>query len=259
MTQTTNSIPAQRQQLIADYLTAQFSITIKEAAELCNVSEATARRDIDELAAAGLLERTHGGAVLHKGTGVEEMHAEKMKVMIPEKTRIAKEAAKLIKDGDSIFLDSGTTTLMLAQQLQGFQKLTVVTNNLDIAGTTKLDTSSTMIVTGGIRRDGYSVLVGHIAEELVQKLCVDIIFLGADAISPRNGVFNTNFMEIGIKKSIVASGRKRVLISDHSKFEQKALAKVCDIEEFDTIITDDGIDSSTREILEKKIPNLIVV
>lgn len=259
MTQTTNSIPAQRQQQITDYLAAQFSITIKEAAELCNVSEATARRDIDELASAGLLERTHGGAVLQKGTGFEEVHAEKMKVMIPEKTRIAKEAAKLIKDGDSIFLDSGTTTLLLAQQLQSFQKLTVITNNLEIAYKTKLDTSSTLIVTGGIRRDGYSVLVGHIAEELVRKLCVDIIFLGADAINPKNGVFNTNFMEIGIKQSIIESGKKKVLLSDHSKFEQKALAKVCDIEVFDTIITDDEIDESIREILERKIPNLIIV
>lgn len=115
MTQFTTSIPAQRQQQISDYLKSKFSISIKEASELCNVSEATARRDLDDMAAAGLLERTHGGAVLHKGTGFEEYHDEKMKAMIPEKTRIAREAVKLIKDGDSIFLDSGTTTLLLGQ------------------------------------------------------------------------------------------------------------------------------------------------
>lgn len=154
MTQFTTSIPAQRQQQISDYLKSKFSISIKEASELCNVSEATARRDLDDMAAAGLLERTHGGAVLHKGTGFEEYHDEKMKAMIPEKTRIAREAVKLIKDGDSIFLDSGTTTLLLGQQLEGIKKLTVVTNNLDIASTVKLDNSSTMIVTGGVRRDG---------------------------------------------------------------------------------------------------------
>lgn len=259
MTQIANSIPAGRQQLITEYMEVKFSISIKEAAELCNVSEATARRDLDDMAAAGLLERTHGGAVVHKGTGFEEYHDEKMKAMIPEKTRIAKEAVKLIKDGDSIFLDSGSTTYLLAQQLENIKKLTVVTNNLDIASSAKLDTSSTMIVTGGVRRDGYSVLVGDIAEELVRKLYVDIAFVGADAISPKSGVYNSNFMEIGIKKSIVSSGKKRVLLTDHSKFKQKALAKICDIEEFDTIITDDGIDREIKEYLEKRIPNLFVV
>ena len=259
MTQFTTSIPAQRQQQISDYLKSKFSISIKEASELCNVSEATARRDLDDMAAAGLLERTHGGAVLHKGTGFEEYHDEKMKAMIPEKTRIAREAVRLIKDGDSIFLDSGTNTLLLGQQLEGIKKLTVVTNNLDIASTVKLDNSSTMIVTGGVRRDGYSVLIGDIAEELVRKLYVDIAFVGADAVNSKSGVYNSNFMEIGIKKSMIASGKRTVLLADHSKFKQKALAKICDIEEFDTIITDSGIEKETREYLDKKIPHLIVV
>ena len=101
--------------------------------------------------------------------------------MIPEKTRIAREAVKLIKDGDSIFLDSGTTTLLLGQQLEGIKKLTVVTNNLDIASTVKLDNSSTMIVTGGSEEMVYSVLIGDIAEELVRKLYVDIALCRADA------------------------------------------------------------------------------
>lgn len=259
MEQATISIPAQRQQLITDFLVAKYSITIKQAAELCSVSEATARRDIDEMANAGLVERTHGGAVLHRSTGFEEFHSEKMKVMIPEKTRIAKEAARLIKDGDCIFLDSGSTTFLLGQQLQNFKKLTVITNNLDVAYMTKLDTSSTMIVTGGVRRDGYSVLIGDIAEELIEKLYVDIAFLGADAISAKSGIYNSNFMEIGIKKSIISSGRKKVLLADHSKFKQKALAKVCDIDVFDTIITDNGLDSETIEYIKTKVQNFIVV
>ena len=125
MTQFTTSIPAQRQQQISDYLKSKFSISIKSIGLQCLGGDS--RRDLDDMAAAGLLERTHGGAVLHKGTGFEEYHDEKMKAMIPEKTRIAREAVKLIKDGDSIFLDSGTTTLLLGQQLEGIKKLTVVT------------------------------------------------------------------------------------------------------------------------------------
>ena len=255
------TIPAKRQQNIMDYLEAKRSITIKEAAVLCGVSEATARRDLDDMAATGLLERTHGGAVLERerGTSLEKVHGEKMKVMIPEKTKIATEAAKMVRDGYSIFLDSGTTTLLLAKQLQAFQNLTVVTHNLDIAYRIKLDATSNLVVTGGTRRDGYSVLVGPIAEETTRKLSVDIAFLGADAINPKDGVFNSNFVEIGIKRSIIACGESRVLLSDHTKFNRKALTKVCDIEEFDTIITDTGVSDDVKEILEKKVSRLILV
>ena len=257
MHQTTSSMPAKRQQSIMDYLNERRSITIKEAANLCKVSEATARRDLDEMAGMGYLERTHGGAVIERGTGLERGVDEKMKLMIPEKTKIAQKAAELIKDGCSIFLDSGTTTLLLAKTLHRFQNLTVITHNLDIAYNIKLDKTSALIVTGGIRRDGYNVLVGQIAEEMVRKLCVDIVFLGADAINPEYGVFDSNFIEIGIKRSIIASGRYRVLLSDHTKFRRKALTKVCDIDDFDVVITDAGIDEETVEILNDKAINLI--
>lgn len=252
-------IPAQRQQQILEYLQSKKSITIRKAAEIFMVSEATVRRDLDELASTGKIERTHGGAVLHTGTGFEWQHAEKMQEMIPEKKRIAIAAKKLIEDGDSLFLDTGTTTYLLAEELKEKKRLTVVTNNLDIAYTTELDATSTMIITGGIRRDGYSSLVGDIAADLVRKLYVDVSFIGADAVSVGNGVFNTNFNEIGIKKSGIESGKRKVLLADSSKFSRKALAKICDLQEFDIIITDSGIDEAQLKILKEKITRVIVV
>ena len=252
-------IPAQRQQQILEYLQSHKSITIRKAAEIFMVSEATVRRDLDELASTGKIERTHGGAVLHTGTGFEWQHAEKMQEMIPEKKRIAIAAKKLIEDGDSLFLDTGTTTYLLSEELKEKKRLTVVTNNLDIAYTTELDATSTMIITGGIRRDGYSSLVGDIAADLVRKLYVDVSFIGADAVSVGNGVFNTNFNEIGIKKSGIESGKRKVLLADSSKFSRKALAKICDLQEFDIIITDSGIDEAQLKILKEKIARVIIV
>ena len=248
-------IPAQRQQQILEYLQSKKSITIRKAAEIFMVSEATVRRDLDELASTGKIERTHGGAVIHTGTGFEWQHAEKMQEMIPEKKRIAIAAKKLIEDGDSLFLDTGTTTYLLAEELKEKKRLTVVTNNLDIAYTTELDATSTMIITGGIRRDGYSSLVGDIAADLVRKLYVDVSFIGADAVSVGNGVFN----EIGIKKSGIESGKRKVLLADSSKFSRKALAKICDLQEFDIIITDSGIDEAQLRILKEKIARVIIV
>ena len=259
MNQTVNTIPAKRQQNIMEYLLSRYSITIKEAAELCQVSESTARRDLDEMASQGLIERTHGGAVIERGTGLEKEYSEKMKLMIPEKTQIASAAAGLIRNGNSIFLDSGTTTLLLAKQLQMYKNLTVITHNLDIAYHVKLDQTSSLVVTGGIRRDGYNVLVGEIAEEMVNKLSVDFAFLGADAINPKWGVFDSSFLELGIKRSGIASARRRILLCDHTKFMRKALTKICDIEEFDTLITDEGVPEEAKEILTSKIKNLIIV
>lgn len=252
-------IPAQRQKWILEYVETHNSIQIKEASEICKVSEATIRRDLDDLAAEGLLERTHGGAILNRGTSFEQIQREKMQVYLPEKSRIAKAAVELIKEGDSIFLDSGTTAFFVAQQLANIRNLTVITNNLDIAYSVSLHPTSTLIVTGGVRRDGYSVLAGSMAEEFINGLYVDVVFVGGDAVSAKFGVYNSNFMEIGVKRSIIDCGKRRVLIVDHSKFERKALTKVCDIEKFDTLITDKEISEEVREILENKISNLIIV
>lgn len=257
--QTSTSIPAQRHQLIQEYLLTHTGISIKEAASLCNVSEATARRDLDDLAAEGILDRTHGGAVIHKGTALEEYQGKKMSVMVDEKKRIAKAAMQFIKDEDSIFLDSGTTCLFLGYELQPFQRLTVITNNLSVASSVLLDTTSTMIVTGGVRRDGYDVLIGDITEKLIREFNVDITFVGADAVSVENGVYNSCCLEVGVKKSIITSGKKKILLADHSKFEKTSLIKICDIESFDVVITDDKIEENIRKILEKKAINLLIV
>ncbi len=256
--QSTNIIPAKRHQLITEYLITKRNISIKEAADLCGVSEATARRDLDGLASEGIVERTHGGAVINKGTGYEEIHEEKMKVMMPEKRQIAEAALKFIKDGSSIFLDSGTTTLALSEYLHKFKNLTVFTNNLDIAYKMKLNKSSSLVVTGGLRRDEYSILIGDITREMIDKIKVDICFLGADAINPTEGMFNSTLMEVGVKKSIIRCGEIKILLTDHTKFSKRALAKVCDPEEFDIIITDKGIEEETREIIKNKGINLII-
>lgn len=252
------SIPAQRQQIISEFLKQNITISVREAAELCMVSEATARRDLDEMASTYLVERTHGGAVLKHSTVTERKYSEKMQLMVNEKQRIARAAAKMIAPGESIFLDSGSTTYFLAKLLIGIDQLTVVTNSLDIAYSIQLASSSTMIVTGGVRRDGFSVLTGNIAEELTRGLCVDISFLGTDAIDVESGLYNSNVSEIVMKRNILRSGRKKVLLADHSKFETKALTKVCEVHDLDVVITDTGIKEKYSKSLKEKVKTVII-
>ena len=252
------ALPANRQMRILEQLESNKSITVNQVVALCGVSAATARRDLDEMALAGMLCRTHGGAVLEQPERMEIFHEEKMKLMIPEKQRIADAALQFVHDNSSLYLDSGTTALFLAKQLKQFRNLTIVTHNLDIAYSVQLHPTSTMILTGGIRRDGYNVLVGTLAEEMVEGLSVDVSFLGADAINEKHGIFNSSFSEIGIKRKILACGRKVVLISDHTKFRKKALTKVCGLDAFDAIITDSGLDPAIRENLENGTCKLIL-
>jgi len=253
---TADTIPGQRKQNIVDYLAIYRSITVHKASELNGVSVATARRDIDEMTEEGLCSRTHGGAVLNESISMETVHSEKRRLMVSEKHQIAMNALKMIHEGDSVFLDSGTTTYFLAKELKAYRNLTVITNNLDIAGTIELDGTSSMIVVGGMRRTEYSVTTGSVAEAFLRDLKVDLTFMGADAVDPDSGVYNSNFMELGTKRSMLECGRKTVLLVDHTKFRKKALVKICGFEAFDCIITDE-LDDRLRRKLEKNVRKLI--
>lgn len=252
-------LPATRQQKILGYIQEKGSAQVKELADYCHVSEATVRRDLDEMAQAGSIERTHGGAMIQSSTTFERVHREKMELMLPEKKRIAKMAASLVSDGESIFVDSGTTAFFLAQQLTAKKDLTVVTNNLDIACSVPLDGSSTMVITGGMRRENYNVLVGSTTEEFISGLYVDIAFLGCDAINSQSGVFNSNFLEIGVKKQITRIGKRLVLLTDHTKFRRNALAKVCNLRDIDVMISDKGLDGAIVREVEEAGPKVILV
>lgn len=248
-----------RQLKILDYINTAGSAQIRELTAVHDVSEATIRRDFDELARFGLVDRTHGGAVRCISTTFEREHSEKLKLMRSEKMRIASYAASLVKNGESIFLDSGTTTYFIARELNYHKDLTIITNNLDIAQSVRFDPTVSLIVTGGMRREQYSVLIGSIAEQVIRTFCVDKAFMGCDAIDAAEGVYNTNFQEVGVKQCVARCGKKTILVTDSSKFRVKALAKVCDVRDLDMIVTDDGLDEKTAQEVQKSGVSVVMV
>lgn len=248
-----------RQQAILEFINNNGNAQIKDLSLLHSVSEATIRRDLDELAAGGNIDRVYGGATKINSTAFERYHREKMKSMLDEKSRIATFAASLVNNGDSIFLDSGTTTFFIARNLALRTDLTIITNNLDIAYSVQFNSTTSLIVTGGLRRDNYSVLIGSVAENTIKNIYVDIAFMGCDAVNPAEGIFNSNFSEVGVKQLISGCGKKTVLVTDHSKFRHKALARICGLDKIDMIITDSGIDEKTLENIIKIVPNTVCV
>ncbi len=248
-----------RQQEILDYINGNGSATIRDFLGIYDVSEATIRRDFDELSKLGLIDRIHGGAMRVNSTALVHFHTEKMTLRLNEKKQIAAYAASLVKNGESLFLDSGTTATFIAMELTNHKDLIIITNNLDIVRSVQFDPTVSLIVTGGVRNDQYSALVGNIAENLISSFHVDKAFMGCDAIDVESGVYNANFPAVGVKQCIVNCGKKTILVADSSKFYVKALAKVCSLQAIDMIITDKGLDEKTTQTIRKHVPNTICV
>ena len=217
-------IPAERQKKMIEYIEANTSAQIHELAEKFHVSEATVRRDLDDLDRQGALRRTHGGAIK-----------------------------------DTVLIDSGTTAFFIAQALSRHEGLTLITNDLYIAYQTPLHPSSTLIVTGGTRRQGRQELIGTMPEDFIRSTHVDVAFIGADGISVTGGVTNANFEEIGVKKLMLRAAERSVIAADHTKFGRVALARICDLREVDALLTDDGLEPEMAAKIRKACPALEVV
>lgn len=220
-------------------------MAVPELSRRLQVSEATVRRDLQRLQEEGRLQRVRGGATVLSGLGdtAEPLHREKVRAQSAEKRAIARLAAARVRDGDVLALDAGTTTLALAEELKGFEQLTVITNDLKIA-LSLADTPSidVIIVGGSVRRSLYSV-VGPLAERILSTLNVGICFLGADAIDIDRGVTNASLSEVAVKRAMLATARQRVLLADHRKFDCVSLAEVAPINGFDDIVTDVGLSA----------------
>ncbi len=236
-------IPAERQKRIMEYIEANTSAQIHELAEKFHVSEATVRRDLDDLDQQGALHRTHGGAIkVDRSTSYESMYSEKISQMLDEKHRIAEAAALMVHPGDTVMIDSGTTTFFIAQALSHHENITIITNDLYIAYQTPIHPSSTLIVTGGTRRQGRQELVGTVTENFIRDTHVDVAFIGVDGIDLTGGATNANFAEVGVKRLMLRSAANGVIVADHTKFGRVALARICDLKEAGMILTDSGLE-----------------
>ena len=244
-------IPEERMQNVFSYIQERGGAQIKELAQRFRVSDSTIRRDMDELAERGLLRRTHGGAVLPQPKGMyERIYDEEMSMQLEEKRRIARAAARYVEKGDTIFLDSGTTAYQLALCLAEKEGLTIITHDLYLAANVEFDPSTSVVLTGGVKRADQKVLIGGMVEDFIRNLRLDTVFLTADAVTAEFGVSNTGFFEVGIKRGLVRAGKRILLLADHTKFEASASVKVCELSDIDRIITDRDLPWQAREKLE---------
>ncbi|GFZ34609.1 DeoR family transcriptional regulator [Clostridium zeae] len=232
----------ERQQKILDMLNSESSIKVMDIAILLNVSESTIRRDLQELEEKKLLMRTHGGAVgINNRTSFEPSFTDKKDERIDQKHSIAEVASEMIENGDTIILDSGTTTLEIAKRING-RDITVITNSIDIAAELSEKEGIEIIVTGGSLRLNTRAMVGHLTESVIKNFRVDKAFIGANGVSIEDGITTPNFIEAQTKKSMINYASKVIIVADSSKFNNVSFSVICPVKAVSMIITSNDID-----------------
>jgi DeoR/GlpR family transcriptional regulator of sugar metabolism len=238
-----------RQRIILSLLRQEGYHSIHNLADKLGVSIATARRDLTDLEDEGLVARTHGGVlpVSHLSTSHEPTLDDKQRKMVQEKMAIGRLAATLVSPGETVILDSGSTTWQVGQQLKAIQPLTVVSNDLRILWDLANVPGHTLVAASGVVRSHVFVLLGTLSIEFFNNLNVNWTFLGADAIDPGKGITNVNIEEAAVKRAMIRAARSVAVVADHTKFAATTFAEVCPLDEVDCILTDDGIDDEMAE------------
>lgn len=233
----------ERYEKIVQMLNETSSIKVNELAGFFKVSESTIRRDLQEMEQKGMLTRTHGGAVGKSGTSFEPSFKEKETENHDQKVQIGILAAAMIKDGDTIILDSGTTSLEIAKHITA-RNVTVITNSIDIASELSMKDDIELIIAGGNLRKNTRAMVGPITENILKNFRVDKAFIGANGISIEEGITTPNFIEAQTKKAMIGVANKVIVSADSSKFNEVCFSVICPIRIVSTIITSSDVDEN---------------
>jgi DeoR/GlpR family transcriptional regulator of sugar metabolism len=238
-------VPAQRRQAILQAVRAGTA-HVSELARQFDVSEMTVRRDLRALAREGKLERVHGGAV---DTVPERPFEEVAQRGQGVKNRIGAAAAALVSDGQTVMIDIGTTTLMVARHLRG-RDVTVVTSSLAVYDELRADPDVELILSGGLVRRNYLSLVGVLAEDSIRQLNVDMAFIGTSGIAADLSVWDTTMVEVPIKRAMIAAAAEVVLLADAEKFSMNGAVRICGADQLHHIVTDADIPATSRAAIE---------
>ncbi len=237
--------PAGRQDAILEQLHSAGSVDIEDLCAAFGASVATLRRDLKELENRSLLRRTRGGAVtmgplFYEPFRHDSSFQDKVGSFADEKRRIARAAAQLVKPGDTVALSGGTTTTEVMRGFMSMERITVITNTVNVAMELSASKNIEVIVTGGALRGNWFTLVGPLANQAAQMVYADIMFLGVDGISPKFGLSCVNSQEAEYLRLMAQHARRRVVVTDHSKIGIEAQWRLCPVEEISMLITDTG-------------------
>ncbi len=223
-------------------------LDVSTLAARLGVSVATVRRDLADLASDGQVVRTRGGALFSdRSTSLELSLDHKHRLRLHEKRQIARVAVDLVQPGETVILDSGSTTWEIAHLLKSKGPLTVVSNGLETLWELGDTPAVTVISPPGIVRPHVLTILGTETVRFLNGLHVNWTFLGADAVDVEHGITNVNLEEVAVKQAMLNAGNRVALVADHSKFGKSVFAWVADLRQVHLVITDRGLPEEMAE------------
>lgn len=257
----------ERLEQLASLVIDRGSITVEELVDELGVSSATVRRDLDAIAAQQLVVRTRGGAKSNTSSGELPIRY-RQGVQSNEKQAIAHAAAQLIKPGQVVGFNGGTTTTLTAHEVAlrvsaentfADEHLTVVTNAVNIANDLAIRPHMRVVITGGIVRARSYELSGPLANLILPHLSIDTLFLGINALDVDSGIYADHEGEAFINAALAAAARRVVVVAQAAKIGATAFAKICPLSDIHTVITGSSVDPVAVEKLREHNVDVIIV
>jgi DeoR/GlpR family transcriptional regulator of sugar metabolism len=232
-------------------------VTVADLASKFGVSPDTIRRDLDLLAERGLLERTHGGAV-PAGLVTQDSPLDlRIAVHKPAKQRIARAAAALIRDGETLMVNGGSTTLAFASELGGRRDVTIVTNNLLVPSVVPLNAVRDLYVLGGQYRSESQVTIGAVGFANVPSISADTAVIGVGGITV-DGLSTTLLVEAEMMRAMIGSASRTIVVADASKFGHSAFARIVSLDNVEVLVTDESPPEDLSQALAESRVEIVL-
>lgn len=244
----------ERRRRIVERVNEKGRATVDELVALFDISAVTIRADLEALDRAGAISRSHGGALPATTTQLDTPLNIKETRHHAQKLRIGQAAAQLIEDGDTVILDSGSTTVEIARQIRQrkWTSLTVITNALNIAMELSATQGVRVMMLGGLLRQTSYSLAEPDAEQALSRLSADRLFLGVDGLDPAVGVTTPDPLEASLNALMIRVSRQTIAVLDASKFGQRSLSVIAPVKDLDMVISDTAAPAEYVEALESK-------
>lgn len=237
----------ERQQNILQFIERNQQVSVQSLCDKFGISLATARRDLDVLAEQGKVKRIHGGAMATRDDAVESPAVLRVGENSEAKSRIGAAAAEMVRDGETIFLSSGSTVLEVAHHLRHHRRLNVITNSLLVLNVLAEAPDVSVVSLGGVFNRIEMSFIGHITQQALSEVRADKVFMSISALDLQHGLTNMDLQETLTDRAILKIAREVVLLADHSKIGRAAAAFVAPLSAVHTLITDAGAPSRFLE------------
>ena len=228
----------ERRNLILEKLQEEKRVVVSELSQLYNVSEETIRRDLDKLEKEGLAKKSYGGAVINEDVSIDLPFNIRKNQNVGGKQKMAELVAGMIDDGEHIFLDASSTAVFVAKALKTKERLTVITNSMEILLELSDVTGWNIISTGGRMKEGYLAFLGSRTEEAIRSYYADKVIISCKALDHEWGIMESQEAFGSTKRCMMASGRKKILVIDSRKFDRTAFSVAGNLRDVDVVVTD---------------------